>query len=245
MTDNYVVDEARLQAIEANGGGWVAKDNSHYLLLAEHGYVATDGEVDADGDVFYQLTDLGKAWLSASRQSVSPVAPPKPPKPPRAPKLVHPAPVESQAAVTPLPVGDEWAHVSPTVDIVEEEWNRPARRRGFARKESAKPTLRDVMRLDELPIGGSRHIAPTEAIPEPWKSYGSTVAAENKRHAKPRLDVDGRPMTVFRKVRGKDTRAAYPVFDYSKRFVIFQAHPNDPKGPGARILRVEVNSEEE
>ncbi len=195
-------------------GGWVSKDNPEFMALAHANFVATDGQVDADGDIYYTITPNGEEYA-------------------KGPAHAHVvkdndgrgmAKPTKTAPAQPAP-GFNW-------DITDAAWNQP-RRRGSGLKSATATPLREQWGLDTLPVGASIHIPATEDVPEPWKSYGSTIAMENKRYA----TATGE--TVERKVRGEDETKLYPVYNYSKYFVIFRAHEDDPKGPGARIKRVD------
>ncbi len=202
-------------------GGWVSKDNPEFMALANANFVATDGAVDAEGDVYYTITPNGEVWLKG------PVVPSK---------TAKAAPAPQEPAVMLTPTMDEDGYLvyrrDLSFDTSDAAWNQP-RRRGSGLKSATATPLREQWGLDALPVGASIHIPATTEVPEPWKSYGSTIAMENKRHA----TATGE--TVERKVRGKDETRLYPVYNYSKYFVIFRAHEGDPKGPGARIKRVD------
>ncbi len=187
-------------AAEPKGGGWVTATNQEFAALASQGLVQTDGQADAEGDVYFSITETGRNWL---------------------------------AAHTPPTI-----YKTPAFDASDADWNQP-RRRGAGLKKTAGPSLRELWRLDAMPVGASVHIPATAEVPEPWKSYGSTIAAENKRWATMKRDDRGELMSVARKARGKEETRYYPVYEYSKYFVIFRAHDNDPCGPGARIKRVD------
>lgn len=201
-------------AAQPNGGGWVSVDNVDFAGLRANGLVETEGHPDADGDVYYTITDAGRAFIAP------------------APKLN----VLSDAAT------EAFAKEYNRFDASDADWNQP-RRRGAGLKKPKGTPLREQWGLDDMPVGASIHLAVTEQVSEPWKSYGSTIAGENKRWAKAlTTEAPGRgliPVTIARKVRGKDETKEYPVYEYSKYFVIFRAHENDPLGPGARIKRVD------
>ncbi len=198
-------------------GGWVSKDNPEFMALASANFVATDGQVDADGDIYYTITLNGEEYV-------------------RQPPIPHAHVVKDNDGLGSVAKPAKAAPAQPAPgfnwDTTDAAWNQP-RRRGSGLKSATATPLREQWALDVLPVGTSVHIPATAEVPEPWKSYGSTIAMENKRYA----TATGE--TVERKVRGKDEMKLYPVYRYSKYFVIFRAHEDDPKGPGARIKRVD------
>ncbi len=226
----------------SDGGGWVPANDQGAAWHANEGYVTTDGMPDSDGDILYELTDLGRKWLAAGAvtaqvvQAIPPVAAP-----------VQAAPVTSAPVVAPKGqrrrpvVASNLDHISAEVD---DDAPPPARApRGFAlNRERGESPVRKALNLDALEIGQSRHIAVTAEIPEPWKHYASSVALENRRHATQRKNADGSPVVHLRNVKAKDgTKHPKPfsVFDYAKKFYIYKAADNDPRGPGARVKRIQ------
>lgn len=219
----------------ADGGGWVPANDEGARWHLNEGYVQTDGVPDSDGDVLYELTDLGKKWIAAGEiaatvvQAVAPVAAPTP--------VPAPAAATRRAPVIPTSL----AHISAEID---NDAPPPARApRGFAASRAAgESPVRKALALDALEIGQSRHIAATAEIPEPWKHYASSVALENKRHATQRKNADGSPVVTIRNVKAKDGTVhpkPFASYDYAKKYIIYKAAANDPRGAGARVMRVD------
>lgn len=80
------------------------------------------------------------------------------------------------------------------------------------------PTVRrqsggSIYPFDALEVGQSFHIPVSDSKPNPAKSLASTVSAATKRS------------------------------DGTKRFIVRAVDESDPKGPGARVFRVEVDNE--
>lgn len=204
----------------AGGGGWIGPESrAAFDELVAEGLVSTDGAPDADGDVYYGLTDTGRKWLQASGKSAE--ATKAPPAPKTAPATL--------AVAT--------ATVSSGFDTEEATWNEPHRQRSRRHAADHEAFLAELD-LDNAPVGGSKHIAVTEAVPKPWLHYYRVISGVNKRFATPRLNPDGTPEFVERTSRKTGELKNFPTFDYSKRFLIYQAKKDDPKGPGARVKRV-------
>lgn len=215
MTDKLLNDLAK-----AGGGGWIGPESrGPFDALVAEGLVETDGVIDPEGDVYYALTDTGRKWLEANgKGDQATKAPPQP----------KTAPATSAASV---------ATISTGFDVAEETWNQPHRQRG-RRHEADHEAFLAELDLDAAPVGGSKHIAVTEAIPKPWLHYYRVISLVNKRFATPRLNPDGTPEMKERANRKTGELQNFPTFDYSKRFLIYQAKKDDPKGPGARVKRV-------
>ena len=205
---------------KAGGGGWIGPESiGPFDALVAEGLVATDHAPDGDGDVYYALTDTGRKWLEADgKGGEATKAPPKQ-------KLAPAAPA------APLPA------ISSGFDVEAATWNEPHRQRN--RKPNADyEALLAELDLDAAPVGGSKHLAVTETIPKPWLHYYRVISLVNKRFATPRLNPDGSPEMKERANRKTGELQNFPTFDYSKRFLIYQAKKDDPKGPGARVKRV-------
>ena len=205
---------------KAGGSGWIGPDaRAEFDQLVTLGLVSTDGVVDPEGDVYYGLTDMGHKWLEADAKDVQATkAPPKP-------KTASAAPAASVATI------------SSGFDTEAATWNEPHRQRG-RRHEADHEAFLAELDLDAAPVGGSKHIAATEAIPKPWLHYYRVISLVNKGFATPRFDQYGEPEMVERVNRKTGELKKFPTFDYSKRFLIYQAKKDDPKGPGARVKRV-------
>lgn len=205
---------------KAGGGGWIGPESrAAFDELVNEGLVSTDGVPDGDGDVYYALTDTGRKWFEADGKGGEAV---------KAPPTVKPA---SAAPAVPLPA------ISSGFDVAEEAWNEPHRRRG-RRHEANHEAFLAELDLDSAPVGGSKHIAVTDTVQKPWLYYYKIISLVNKRFATPRLNADGTPEMVERVNRRTGELKNFPAYDYSKRFIIYQAKKDDPKGPGARVKRV-------
>ena len=217
---------------KAGGGGWISPESTGpFDALVGDGLVSTDHAPDADGDVYYALTDTGRKWLEADgKGGEATKAPPKQQFVP-APRPGSPEATREVAGPSPLPA------ISSGFDTEAATWNEPHRQRG-RRHEADHEAFLAELDLDNAPVGGSKHIAVTEAIPKPWLHYYRVISLVNKRFATPRLNPDGSPEMKERTNRKTGELKNYPTFDYSKRFLIYQAKKDDPKGPGARVKRV-------
>jgi hypothetical protein len=251
LVPDEAFDEEFLASLE-DGGGWLPATDAGAQWHAAQGLVTTDGVQDTDGDIMYELTPLGVQWLTASRAAprelpASPAASPAPVVPITGattiaaivaqPAPAQPAPAARKRAAPVFPAS--LAHISSDVDS---DAPPPVRTRAGVIRTAGESPVRKALNFDALEIGQSRHIAVTEEIPEPWKHYASSVALENRRHATQRMNPDGSPVVQLRNVKAKDgTKHPKPfgVFDYSKKFYIYKAADNDPRGPGARVKRVQ------
>ena len=205
---------------KAGGGGWIGPESrAPFDELVTEGLVSTDGAPDADGDVYYGLTDTGRKWLQANDTSPQPAT-----MPPRQ-KITPATPAASAPAV------------SSGFDTEEATWNEPHRQRSRRHDANHEAFLADLD-LDNAPVGGSKHIAVTEAVPKPWLHYYRVISGVNKRFATLCVNFDGSPVMTERTSRKTGELKNVPTFDYSKRFLIYQAKKDDPKGPGARVKRV-------
>lgn len=144
-------------------------------------------------------------------------------------RLVVPEP-ESSAQPAPLV-----PFVAAEFDLEPAPWNRPPVRKRFGAEKS--PITR-ALRLDELPVGASIHIAATPEAPYPHRKYAHHVVAANRKYATPRRDAGGNVMLA---PRGK---RMMPIYDYERRFRIFKCAEDDPRGPGARIQRIDPSEGE-
>ena len=239
------VDETKLRDLaEAGGSGWIGpEDQPAYNALVEQGLAESDGEVDAEGDVFYRITDIGRQWLMADVAG----KPADASVPTQATPVASPSPAPTQSASPPRQRAEKMC-VAPDVAVsaVSTEidtddgaaWNEPYRQR-TRRISPAMAAMREAIDFDSLPPGGSRHIAATEAVPEPAKAYERLVFLENKRYATPKLEPNGTVTTIIRRSRKDSTQTSkVTVFAYARRFVLYKAKPDDPRGPGARVKRV-------
>ena len=68
--------------------------------------------------------------------------------------------------------------------------------------------------FDDMEVGHSFHVPVSEKKPNPWKSLASTVSSATSRYK----DEDG---------------------NVTRKFVVRAVGAEDPKGPGARVFRVE------
>ena len=204
----WTPDVDLLKSLAAEGG-WIDGADENVRVHIANGYAQTDGELDGDGDYYVELTEIGKqAAIEAGWTAAPRVA----------------AVVAREAA--------------PRFDNISSEVDDDAPELRSTRLRGKKSNLREALGFDELEIGQSRHIAVTDTIPSPWKSYGSTVSLENKRYASPKYE-DGLQVTVIRKTADGPKR--YPVYTYTKKFTIYRAGANDPRGPGARLKRIDPN----
>lgn len=107
--------------------------------------------------------------------------------------------------------------------------------------------------FDKLAVGQSFHIPVTAAKPAPHKSYSSLVGQAKLRYAEPVIDpATGKPVmeTVTVKSRQvKDRKTGEmrttperteerPKMTYPRDFKLRQVGKDDPRGPGARFVRV-------
>lgn len=229
-----------------DGGGWVPANDQGARWHANEGYVTTDGMPDSDGDILYELTDLGKKWLAAD-QIAEQVAETLPAPP--VGQAIAPAPIQHALIAAPAPrkrrtivVPSSLDHISAEIDNDAPPPVRSPRGFALAHRERGESPVRKALALDALEIGQSRHIAATAEIPEPWKHYASSVSLENRRHATQRKNADGSPLVRIRNIKGKDGTVhpkPFGVFDYAKKYLIYKAADNDPRGPGARVKRVD------
>jgi hypothetical protein len=234
MADASLSDIENLKKLaEAGGGGWVAANDPEFVALTAVGFVKTDGAPDADGDVYYALTPAGIAAIGGN---AAPVA---------VPAAASAVPLTGVPIAEPVPaetVAEAWPQLSRTIVTEQAPWNTYRRNKDRVRDER-NVTLVRALDLDSFPVGGSKHIKPTEKVPKPWTTYASMVSIASRRYSTPKLDASGAPIMMRRKKRGgKDgEEVLLPALNYSRRFIIYKAHDDDPEGPGARVMRVPVD----
>ena len=218
-----VHEKALRDLAEAGGGGWIGPESrATFDALVEEGMAETDGAPDADGDVYYSVSDLGLKWLAANAKG-APVGE----KPAKAAKVAESV---SLAPAAPMAVSGFETDDAP--------WNNPYRTRVSGPSPEVEVFVK-AMDFDAFPVGGSRHVSVTKDVPEPWKFYERAVYLENKRHATPAENADGTPVMQMRKGRKTGAVKPVPVLKYERRFVIYKAKEDDPHGAGARVKRVE------
>jgi len=92
--------------------------------------------------------------------------------------------------------------------------------------------------FDKLEVGDNFHVPATEEVPTPAKSLASSVTQANRRFAK---EIPGthRSKDITRKGKlypGKDI----PNYELTRKFIVREVGEDDPRGPGARVYRVEL-----
>ncbi len=107
-----------------------------------------------------------------------------------------------------------------------------------------------------LEVGQSFHVAVTEDNPTPWKTLQSSTAAANTRFREPVEPEELEEVTHRRRLKDDDGEwitdgdgnFQYESFTQmeaktvqTKKFVARQVGADDPKGPGCRVFRVELD----
>jgi hypothetical protein len=80
--------------------------------------------------------------------------------------------------------------------------------------------------FDKLAVGQSFHVPATEANKNPAKGLASTVSSANRRYAE---KIDG----THKNRKGEDV----PNYKLTRKFSVSPAAADDPRGPGARVVR--------
>lgn len=200
-------------------GGWSKPDEAGIVAMLALGLLSTDGQPDEDGDVFYKASEVGLAWLKENGFSD---------------EVKEVAAVSSNGLGAPVASSNIGNEPSPFADELDSDVPMPERKRGGPRTRKAKPSR---YKFDELELGMSQHIAATDKVPNPAKSYSSVVSGENAKYGTPITDEDGQPVMKERKNGKTGEIKKIPVVDYSKHFVIFAVGADDKRGAGARIMR--------
>lgn len=227
MGNEFKVNGALIDKLLASHGGWIDAANEEAQAHVDAGFIETDGEMDDDGDAFYQVTVKGMAWVrERDRRAASSVA-----------KHIH------EQKLRELNPYELFPAVCQDTDRDDETWNRPLRINNLT-KRGIRASIETALKIEDLAVGESRHISCTSAIPEPWKSYQAVIQIANKRHARVLKDASGKPVVVVKSIRGQPPKP-YPVMVYDKKFTIFRARKNDPRGPGARVLRIDPQNPED
>lgn len=218
-------------------GGWSKPDEAGIVAMLALGLLSTDGQPDEDGDVFYKASEVGLAWLKEngfgdevqSEQLAGFAAQSR-----AAESAIVNSEAYKQSEKLAREHGVKTDEPSPFADELDSDVPMPERKRGGPRTRKAKPSR---YKFDELELGMSQHIAATDKVPNPAKSYSSVVSGENAKYGTPITDEDGQPVMKERKNGKTGEIKKIPVVDYSKHFVIFAVGADDKRGAGARIMR--------
>lgn len=192
----------------------LAATNGAFLTKAEASDAIASGHALVDtsrieGDTaFVSLTDAGSAFLAAS------------------------------AAEKELPVFDVDKGYAPTVS---------AKKRG-GKRGSKYP-------FASLEVGDSFHVPKTKAMPNPVSALASSLTGARRKYEIPVLengepviekvkvktyatDASGKRLKVAGKfVVSGETFVEKPKMQQTRDFYVVEAAPDDPRGPGARVVR--------
>lgn len=195
-------------------GGWSKPDEAGIVAMLALGLLSTDGQPDEDGDVFYKASEAGLAWLKENGFSDE----------------VQNEEVKAQPVAS-SNVGNE---PSPFADELDSDVPMPERKRGGPRLRKPRE---DRYHFNEMEVGQSLHIAVTEKVPNPAKTYSSVVSSHNAKFGTARVDDEGQPIMRERNDKKTGTKKLIPALDYSKHWSIFPVGADDKRGAGARIMR--------
>lgn len=204
---------ALLDRIYAEGGLYLTKDEGEEIVQNGDA-VAIAGEVDDFGAALVQLTERGAAKVTGET-------------------------VEKDDKKMNAFEIDDYA---PDVTAI-------VRHRGGGRRGSKYP-------FDALEVGQSFHVPPTDKIPDAVKALQSSVTKANALYTENVTDDAGNEVleekTIKTYRRGEDGKLLredghfivetaevrrVPVTRQMRKFVVVPAAADDPKGPGARVVR--------
>lgn len=218
-------------------GGWSKPDEAGIVAMLALGLLSTDGQPDEDGDVFYKASEAGLAWLKENgfgdevqNEQVAGFAAQS--------RSAESAIVNSEAGKQSDKLAREHGvkmdEPSPFADELDSDVPMPERKRGGPRTRKPRE---DRYHFNEMEVGQSLHIAVTEKVPNPAKTYSSVVSSHNAKFGTARVDDEGQPVMRERNDKKTGTKKLIPALDYSKHWSIFPVGADDKRGAGARIMR--------
>jgi hypothetical protein len=210
-----------VEATKANSAAYVPEAVSKPLVDAGLVVINTDYK-DPQGNIATRATDAGIAKLEV----------------PAAPAWGAPQvqPMQASAAI----VGGFKLETGVAV---------PAAKRGFGAGNGGQGR-KSIYPFADMQVGQSFFVAPTEAMPDPAKTLGSTVSSATLRYSEPVFNADGTPKMVETMIAQRDAegnimkdgtgkilrqKAQVQEKKQTRKFVIRGVEENGVKG--ARIWR--------